>query len=155
MRIYSVGFASVNVTAAQDLIMVIAGASKMLELHEASLDCIVSGTSVQNLAVSFKIMPATVTNGSGGSAPTPQSMMSGDAAATFTARANDTTRATTSGTARTFKTGALNTINGYIWLPAPEDRPLISISQALVFGLDGAPSGSITMSGNLIVREIG
>src|SRR5262245_57295791 len=41
---------------------------------------------------------ATITNGSGGSAPTPTPVNPGDPAASFTARVMDTTIATTSGT---------------------------------------------------------
>jgi hypothetical protein len=44
-------------------------------------------------------LPATVTNGSGGGAGTVKPLVPGDAAASATSRINDTTQATTSGTA--------------------------------------------------------
>ncbi len=53
----------------------------------------------ENVRITVRHMTATVTIGSGGSAPTPQPLRPGtDIAAGFTARVNDTTVSTTSGT---------------------------------------------------------
>lgn len=68
----------------------------------------VGDAAEENLRITIQRFPATVTVGSGGSAVTPVTMSSPDAAAGFTARCNDTTVATTSGTAVTHEEFAWN-----------------------------------------------
>src|ERR1700733_1041045 len=97
-RMYSINFTDVSVSAAQDLINITATAGMAFKIHrieggQRSL------TAWESKPVKLVRLPATVTAGSGGSAVTPQKMNNGDAAATVTARANDTTPATTSGAA--------------------------------------------------------
>lgn len=59
----------------------------------------VGDAAEENLRITVRHMTATVTIGSGGSSPTPQPLRPGtDTAAGFTARVNDTTVSTTSGT---------------------------------------------------------
>lgn len=153
-RRYSVEFAAVAVTAVQDLITILAGtAPGSILLHEARL-AQQNGVTSQNLNVSIKRLPATVTPGSGGSTPTPQALVPGDAAATATAHVNDTSRSTTGGTAATLVADAFNTINGWMYLPAPEDRILVQRTQALVLSLDTAPSASMNISGSLVFEEL-
>jgi hypothetical protein len=151
-RSYSVQFANVAVSAVQDLLAVICGASKSIELHGVVIGQI-TGTSVQNLNLSVKVLPATVTNGSGGAAVTPQKMERGDAAATVTARRNDTTQATTSGTAVTVHSDVFNVINGYQFFWPAEDRPTADLSEAIILSLNTAPSSALTMSGTLYFAE--
>ncbi len=152
LRTYSVRFAAVSVAAVQDLLAVYCGASMGIELHGITIGQI-TGTTVQNLAVSVKRLPATVTAGTGGSAVTPRRAEVNDATATATARANDTAQATTSGTAETLLSDVFNIVNGYQFFWPPEDRPSFTLSQAAVLSLDTAPSSSVTMSGTLIFAE--
>lgn len=152
LRTYSVRFANVSVSAVQDLIAVICGASMAIELHGIVLGQITQ-TSVEALQISVKRLPATVTNGSGGTTPTPQKIERGDAAATATAHANDTTPATTGGTAVVLHSDVVNLVNGYQFFWPPEDRPTAGLSEALVFSLDSAPLAARTMSGTLIFAE--
>lgn len=151
-RTYSVSFAGVSVSAVQDLIAVYCGASMGIELHGIVIGQI-TGVSVQNLRISVKRLPATVTAGSGGAAPTPQKMGRGDAAATATAHVNDTTQATTSGTAAVLHADVFNTINGYQFFWPPNDQPTFGLSEAAILSLDTAPTG-MTMSGTLIFAEL-
>lgn len=78
----------------------------------------------ENVRLSVIHMAATVTIGSGGSAPTPINVddPAGGQAAAFTARVLDTTVATTSGTARTLEERGWNERGTpYDWI-YPEDR---------------------------------
>jgi hypothetical protein len=152
-RSYSVQFSNISVSAVQDLIALICGASMSIELHGVVIGQI-TGTSVQNLRISVKRMPATVTNGSGGSAPTPQKLLRGDAAATVTARANDTVQATTSGTAIVLHSDVFNTVNGYQFFWPPQDIPTFGLSEACVLSLDTAPTSTMNMSGTLYFGEL-
>lgn len=152
LRTYSVRFAAVSVAAVQDLIGIYCGASMGIELHGVTIGQI-TNTTVQNLAVSIKRLPATVTAGTGGGAGTVRKIDNGDAAATATARINDTTQATTSSTAEILLSDVYNTVNGYQFFFPPEDRPSFGLSQACILSLDTAPSAGMTMSGTLIFAE--
>jgi hypothetical protein len=112
----------------------------------------VTATTIGNLRCTFKRFSGAYTIGSVGTSVTPRPHLFGDAAATCTTRANDTTQ-TTSGTSVTLDADVLNVINGYTKLPAPEDRWSFTISQAFVWSLDTAPSSAETMSVKVTFRE--
>lgn len=152
MRVYTITSQNVSVSAVQDILAAYSGASGAFEVHEFVLGQI-TATTVGNLRLRGRRLPATVTAGSGGTAPTPSKSRSGDAAATITARANDTTQATSSGTALDIRSDVYNPINGYQFLPAPEDRPACNPSEAFVWSLDTAPSSAETMNASLTVAE--
>ncbi len=152
-RVYSVSFSNVAVTAVQDLISLLSTAAMAVELHGFEIGQI-SKTTVEQLRVSVKRLPATVTVGSGGNAATPRKALSGDSAATATARINDTAQATTSGTAEVLHSDVLNVVNGLSFFWPPEDRPVVGLSQATILSLDTAPLASMSMSGTLYFAEI-
>ena len=157
-RVYKVLFGDavggVAVTAAQDMLQITGAAGKMLRiLHRwvgASDTNIVTAQAIQ---LRERILPATVTNGSGGSTPTIYKTDLGDAAASFTALANSTTKATTSGTAaEIYSTGV------HIWNGFDEDwdsPPPVGPSEAYVFELLSTVSGTVHLSGGVEVEEIG
>src|SRR2546429_1425013 len=98
-RVYKTQFENVTISAVQDIFLLKAGSANGVELHQIDLSA--GGvTSPAEIRLRLKRLPATVTNGTGGTAPTINAADSGDTkAATATVRANDTTQATTSGTA--------------------------------------------------------
>jgi hypothetical protein len=151
-REYSVQFNNVAVSAVQDLLAVYSGSGMAFEVHSITLGQI-SASAVGNLRVSLKRMRATVVAGTGGSAPTVQKLNDGDAAATVTARANDTGQATATTTA-VLHADVYNVVNGYQWIFPPDDRPVFQPSQAAVFSLDTAPAGAETMSGTMVIAEL-
>lgn len=153
LRTYSAVFQNIGVTAVQDLLALYAGASMGMELHGLTLGQ-VTGITQQNLNVSVTRVPATVTSGSVGAAVTPRRSNPNDVAATVTARRNDTTRATSSGTIETLYADVFNTLNGLVFFWPPDDRPKAGLNQALILGLDGAPSSSLNMSGTLVFGEL-
>lgn len=151
-RVYTISFNNVSVSAVQDLISAQSTAGMAFEVHEVDIAQITSAV-IGNLRLTMKRFSGAYTIGSSGNAATPQKMNFGDAAATVTGRINDTTQ-TTSGTAALLKATTFNVINGYNWLPAPEDRPIIALSQAFVLSLDTAPASAETMSGTITIKEI-
>jgi hypothetical protein len=152
-RLYSVGFSGIALAAAQDLIAVYAGASKIVAIQSVTLGQI-TGVTVANFRLRLVYLPATVTAGSGGGAGTVKPWVSGDAAATATARINDTTQATSGGTAVNLWDDVWNSINGFYWQPPVSARPpLIGLSGAFVVSLDGAPS-SLVANGNVVFEEL-
>jgi len=152
-RVYAVPFKNVSIAAVQDIIGIYAGSSKALEIHEIRLGQ-TSITTASQLRVTMRRLPATVTSGSVGAAVTPVPQNKNDTAATFTARANDTTQATTSGTALDYTPDVWNLVNGYDMLYAPEDRPVINPNEAFIVSLDQTPGSSMNSSGVVIVAEL-
>jgi hypothetical protein len=149
-RIYSVSFADVSVSADQDLIAVYSGSNKAFKVHSVTIGQ-KTATAVGNLSVTLKRL-TSLTAGSGGSTPTPVPMNPGDAAATITAHANDTTQAT--GTAVILGADDINVINGWLYMPPAEDRPVIGLNSALVVSLNTAPGSAETFSGTAVVEEL-
>lgn len=153
MRLYAVTIDAVAVSALQDLFNVTATSGMALRIHSLTLGQ-KTLTTWEGKQVLCKRMPATVTAGSGGSVATPRPLINGDAAATFTAHINDTTPMTTNGTAVALYSDVWHFLNGLLWLPPPEHRPIIAPSQGFAVALPTAPSGSMTVSGTLIVEEL-
>jgi hypothetical protein len=152
-RVYTDQFNNVSIAAVQDMFDIQPGATIGVEIHEWVVGQ-VTATSVGNLRISNHRLPATVTTGSGGTAATPQKKNFNDAAAIHTCRVNDTTQATTSGTNSNLRGDIYNVINGYQYMPPPEDREQITISQAFIVSLDQAPGAGEVSSGTATVAEL-
>lgn len=153
MRLYSVAFKDVAVTAAQDLFGLLSTANMAFKVHAIELGQRTLATwEAKNVRLTR--MPATATVGSGGAAGTLKPLNPSDVAATVTARINDTVAQTTSGTATDIFAREWEFLNGFFWLPAPEQRPIIRPSEGLVLRLDTAPSASMTASGYMLIEEL-
>jgi hypothetical protein len=153
LRPYSVQFNNVSISAAQDLFGIYCGANMAVVLMEFQLSADAS-SAVAELRLLIKRLPATVTAGSGGTAPTPAALGSSDSASTFTARANDTTRATTSGTAVNLFAASINVLNGWQFLPPPEYRPTFRPNEACIIGMEVAPGAATVFDGYVVVGEL-
>lgn len=152
-RLHTIVFQNVTMAAAQDALAVYAGSTRQFALHQINVGQI-TGTTVANLRVRIRMLPATVTAGSGGSTPTPQKTNPNDAAATITAHANDTTQATSSGTAVDLYDDVWNTVNGFVWYPPiPGRPPVCPLGGAIVFSIDTA-AASLVCNGSMTVEEL-
>jgi hypothetical protein len=153
MRLYTIQFNNVAISAAQDLFGVLATANMAFKVHWIELG---QKTLVTWEAKEVQLIrnPATVTVGSGGAAATPQKVNNGDSAATVTSRTNDTVSQNTSGTAAVLWSREWEFLNGFFWMPAPEQRPIISPSQGLQLKLGSAPSAAMTASGSMMIEEL-
>lgn len=157
-RPYAISFAAVAVSAQQDLFYIKPAADKLVVI-EAVYISNVGGTAdagdaqEELLRIEVIRLPATVTVGSGGAAATPNPLMTNDTAAGMTARVNDTTVATTSGTALNMHTDGMNVRIPYVWMPPPEHRPMVGNAQAIVVRLVTTPADAVTMNGTLVGRE--
>lgn len=153
-RRYRVIFSEVTVSAAQDLIQITGAAGKIVKILRQWVDAPATTLPTnQGLSIRSRILPATVTNGSGGSSPTIYKSDIGDSSASFTAMANNTTKATTNGTAVIVEQGGDNIYAGhdhYYITP-----PLVGPSQAFVFELLSTVTGTVVLSGGVEVEEIG
>ena len=153
-RTYAVTFEQISVSSPQDLVQVKGAAGKMLRI----LRIFTSATDTtaptnQQLSLRARFLPATVTDGSGGSTDTPRPMDPGDASASFTALINNTTKATTNGTAAVVEENACNVFSGYDYMfPRP---PVVGPSESFVFELLSTVSGTVHLSGGVLVEEMG
>lgn len=154
-RVYSAVFEGISVSVAQDLFSLQPASNKPCVIHEVHITQDTGETSEQ-LPVRLRRLPATFTVGSGGAAVTPGKVgPSSDAASGATVRRNDTTIATTNGTAETLRRAGDNVLNGWHWVFTPETRLVIVNGEGFVVHLPTAPGAALTMSGELIFEEAG
>lgn len=151
-RIYEVPFSNVSVSAVQDLFSVQSTSGMAFKLLEIVLGQITVAT-VESLRLTFKRYSGAYSIGSGGSSITPVKHNFGDAAATVTARGNDTTQ-TSGGTSSIIRADVFNEINGFQYLAIPDKEIILAPSQALIISLDIAPAAARTMNGSLLLEEL-
>lgn len=152
-EIFTIVCENVGVTAAQDILAAYAASTKKLRLLAVEMNA--NGqTSIGNYPMRLRYLPATVTSGSGGAAATPHNVNPDGAAASFTARRNDTTQATTGGSAVDWVATQFNPINGYYWQPPVPlaDEPKADLSGAVILSLD-AVTGTLNISATMWLRE--
>lgn len=158
-RIYSAVSAAVAETAAQDLIYLKPAAEKPIKLIGFSV-AIGGGTAdaadaqEELLRLELILVPTTVTVGSGGTSVTPTPMKPNDTAASVTARANDTTVATTSGTLATIHTEMWNSRIGALWYPPEGLQKVVQSTNAVVLRLNTAPNDSVLGSVTFYFEEL-
>lgn len=158
-RAYVVEFHAVAITAQQELFYIKPAADKICFVEQVKVAVIGGAADAGDaqeelLSVEQIYLPATVTASTGGNSFTPVPLAVNDSAAGFTARINDTGVATSSGTALRRDADGWNSRVPYLWLPAPEHRPVIANAAAWVFRLTSTPADSISVNGSCIVREI-
>jgi hypothetical protein len=153
MEIFTITCDNVAVTAAQDVLTAYAASTKKLQLLAVEMSA--NGqTTVGNYPLSIKYLPSSVTAGSGGSSVTGHNINPDGASPSFTARANDTTLATSSGTVFIAAT-QFNPINGYYWQPPVGigDEPKADLSGALALVLESV-TGTLNVSATMWLREV-
>jgi len=116
----------------------------------------VGDAAEENLRLTIRHMAATVTSGSGGSSVTPVKNDPGvDVAAGFTAEANNSTVATTSGTStimEEFSWNIRNTPLERFW-PDADLAPTARQGEALLVRCESTPGDDISIQGTAIVQE--
>lgn len=148
-RVYSATFDNVTVSAIQDVFSLLAAGGR-LELHKIRLTS--NGVADAVCRLRLRRFPSTVTVGSGGSAPTVSPVDESDAAGAATVRANDTTQATTTGTAITMWGEQWDVRAPFEYLEAPEDREALKLNSAYILDIPAAPT-SLIISGYIKWRE--
>lgn len=156
MRSYRVNTENVLVSAAQDLVQIIGAAGKMGLIDRIYVGA--SNTTLptgQQVRIRARILPVTVVNGSGGSTPTVQKTDIGDAASSITALANNTTPATTNGTAVVVGVWAFYLSAGLDFQFPVYSRPPVGPSQSFVLELLSTVSGTVNLTSEVDFFEIG
>lgn len=154
MRLYTVAFAGVAVTAQQDFFELVAPSTGILLVHELGLSQSTEVGDAMEEGLSILLKSGATTSGSGGSAGTLVPIDFGDAAAGATAETNNTTKANT-GTIVTHEAHNWNIRVPFQRIWTPETRPIIRASRRYTVELATTPADSITVSGYMIVEEVG
>ncbi len=153
-RRYIVPAEQLSLTAASDIIQISGATGKMLRIIRwwwRPTDNVLA--TAQVLATRCRYLPATVTV-TAGSAVTPQKIDNGDAAASFTATKNNTTKTTTNGTAQTVDEAGGHVYNGYE--QQPEKEIWVGPTDAFVFELlSSSIQGTVTINAGVEVEEMG
>ncbi len=155
-RKYAINFSSVAVTAVQDLYEVLVPADAVMILHRLTVTQETEEGDAQDeqLKCSISRVIGAPTSGSGGGTPTPIALEEGDAAAGITAETNNDTQLT-GGTKTVLHEEAWNVRAGWDYFPPPEHRPVFSPSTRCLVELEEAPADSVTISGTMVVEELG
>lgn len=161
-RLYRVPFVATVVTNAggnADLWYILPADDKPVHIAGIRLGQVTEfgDAAEENLDITIEHLAATVTVGSGGSAVTPVPSDPGisDLAAGFTARINDTTVATSSGTKTIMEPIAWNerATPFEVWYPDERFQPTARQASALVVRLNSTVADDITFEGCLFVLE--
>lgn len=153
MAIFKVPMKAVSASAQQDLWHVKAGSTRSIVLREVRLSQ--RGLAVvESWDIAFRRHTVTVTQGSGGSTPTPVNVRPGGPSSGATVHMNDTTKAS-AGTLTDIDADVFHVLNGFFWLPPPEIDITIDPSTGIVVVLNTTPSGAVNLSGCLTFEEIG
>lgn len=141
-----------------DLVEALAGDDRPVRLRGWIIGQIseVGDTAEEGLRISIIRLPATVTSGSGGSAVTPAPIDSADAAAGFTAEANNTTVATTSGTAVTLAEMGWNIRNApwEFWFPDERFCPIAKQGEGLIVRSQTTAADDMTIACTFFWEEL-
>lgn len=153
-RKYRVTFVGVAVSAAQDLVQITGATGKMMRILRHWVGC--TDTSVatgQMISLRARFLPATVTVGAAGTTGiTPSKNDPGDAAcSSSTCATNNTTQATTSGTAIITYSNGCHLYQGDNW--RYDEPPVVGPSEGFVFELLSTVSGTVHLSGGVEIEE--
>ena len=151
-RIYTVRVAPTAVSAALDFLEIRPAAEKPVVLHKVVISPTTDETN-QQIQVTVRTLPATLTSGSGGSTPTIHAKSTLDTAASFAVEAFNTTRASTSGTADYHANEGFPSQGGFEYLPDVSERPIARNAQAFIIGIEETMGGAV-VAGYAVVEEI-
>lgn len=158
-RIYTVPYAGTitNAGGDSDLLELSPADDKPVKLRGWSIGQTseVGDAAEEGLRISVIRLPATVTSGSGGSAVTPAALDSADVAAGFAAECNNTTVATTSGSAVTVSEHAWNERASPWDFFYPDERfcPKAKQGEAIVVRMQTTPADDLSGAVTFWVEE--
>ena len=157
-RIYTVPMAPVAVTAQQDLFQVRAPSNMPVRLHEFHMSQSTEVGDAAEEGLSLLLKSGHNIPGAGGTGVTPARVAPGDAACSGTCAVNNTTKASEAGSPT--ETVTHLGINWNVRVPldvifTPESRIEIKSGGILTVELATTPADSITMSGWVVIEEIG
>jgi hypothetical protein len=154
-NLYTVSFAGVAISAAQDLFALVAHATSRIAICRIEVMQYSDVGDAASEILAYTLKRGATVAGSGGTAPTPVSIKghTGARAAVTTARVNDTTQAGT-GTIFNIQAGLLYAPK-YGGEDEVDERITVEAGSRFVVSLDSAPADAITTSGTITFEELG
>lgn len=155
MSMFALTFNAVAVTAQQDLFEITSPADAITMIHEIRLSqsTEVGDTMEEGLSILFK-RGATATGTGGSQAVVPTPMQINNTAYGGVCDTNNTAKAS-GGTIVTLLAENWNIRMPYLYLPTPECRMIVAPSTRFTVELATTPADSITLSGTVMLEEIG
>ena len=153
-RMYEASFNAVSVSAQQDLLEVNVASTKAVIVHSVHLSQSTEVGDGQEEGLNILVKTGATTSGSGGSTPTAIPRALGDSAYAGTVEANNTTKAT-SGTIVTHTARNWNVRVPLDLYWPPDQRIIAAPSARLTVELATTPADPITMSGSIVIEELG
>lgn len=157
-RMYTVEFENrvvANADGDHDLFEITPADDKPCTVHAIYLSQSTEVGDGEEEMLRLQIIRGHTTSGDNGvsPAPTPRPSDPGDAAAGFTAEAENTTIAS-GGTTENLHSESFNVRTGWVYLPTPEMRPKVTQAETtLVLRLLAAPADDVTMNGTIYIEE--
>ena len=142
-----------GVTTAKELLYLATSSTDMIEILSARITCEDEDTSEQ---INAQLARATGTVG-GGDALTPKPTEEGDQASSVTAKGGNTaiTGMTVDSVENSIASGGANKLGGWEYVPLPEERHIVSVSDFVVLQLLDDIANSCDLTAEIIYREIG
>jgi len=153
-RVYAAQFNAVAVTAQQDLFEVNVASTKAVKIHSVHISQVTKSGDANEAELAILFKSGQTTSGSGGSTPTAVPRALGDSAYAGTVEANNTTKAT-SGTIVTHDARNWNIRVPFDIYWPPDQRIELAPSARFTVELATTPGSSTTMSGTIVLEEIG
>ena len=158
-RMYSAQFTGVAAAAQQDLFQITAPSTRVVCIHGIVVSQGGGGNDVGDaqeefLTLLMKRFTSASTTGSVGTTPAIVGLESGSGAAGSVVLANNTTRAS-GGTSVTIHSDSWNVRANFIWIPTPEMRPWLGISERFTLELGTTPADAVNTNGTIYFEEIG
>lgn len=150
-RVYTVSFTDVSVSAAQDLVEILVPSGGVIEILRVEIGQKSDYGDSASEGLSWRLVRATGSSGSGGSSATPAKHSDGDASSTCTCEVNNTSLATTR---TTIIPRAFNVQAGDIWVPTPKEVIRVKAGHFFCVELIGAPADALTTSGSVTFEEL-
>lgn len=152
-RVYTISMTRVAVTAAITLIQVKAGATVPFRIVRAVIGQTSSTTSTQQpVQINRKSAAATVTSFT----PLINGPSTDPAAAAVGGTSATGTNASAEGTdSNILRQDVFNYLNGWLHLPTPKDWPFIDAAGIVGLKLPVAPGSSVTITGDVLIEELG
>lgn len=154
MAMYTSVFTAVAVTVQQDFFEINSVSNKTLIVHSIRLS---NSTDVGDAAaegLQVDLVSGNATSGSGGSTHTPSPLNTGGAASSYTVEINNTTKAST-GTAVTHYSWNWIIQAPFIEQFTPAEQVVLAPGGRLCLRLGTTPADSITLSGTMVIEELG
>jgi len=148
MKVYTVRMAPTSQAAAKTLVTVTAPATTILVLLRA---WVAQKTLTASELMRILLQRASAAGTS--TAVTPEKHQPSDSVFGGVAGVNHTVEPTYTGIP--FNNEQVNVLNGFVWVPMPEERIIVPPSGIIGLRLDTAPSGASDFTAGLVFGEIG